>query len=171
MKWHLAGTWTQTWIHKAEVQTKKVHQRQAFVLSKRELTWKRIFHYIPPSRHPLLFTLGRCSAIQFSFWLCCGDSGNKEGHENCLSGSIDFCKSTSECLSLSLSSRKKKKIPTQGKIVPELIALFYQDKILGTRCKNLSLTKRKFADVVDVWHLLNTENKAAQEEKVWNFLC
>lgn len=65
----------------------------------------------------------------------------------------------------------QEKAPTKGKIVPDLTALVYRDKMLGTLCKNLSLTERKFADMVDVWHLLNTENKAAWEEKVWNFLC
>lgn len=56
---------------------------------------------------------------------------------------------------------KKKKKPTQGKIVPELTVLIYQDEILGTWCENLSLTKRKSADVVNVQYSLNTENKAA----------
>lgn len=55
----------------------------------------------------------------------------------------------------------QKKAPTEGKIVPEVTVLLYKGKTLGTLYKDLSPMKRKFADALDVWNLLNTENKSA----------
>lgn len=122
-----------------------------------------------PLSTPCCSLWGNCLTIPCSFWLRCCDRCHREGRENCLFGSTDVCKSTSECLSPNLSFQKK--TPTQDKIAPELTALVYQDELLGTRCKSISLTKGKFADVVNAWRLLNTENKAAQEKKIWNFPC
>lgn len=66
-----------------------------------------------------------------------------------MSGSVDFCKKHFRASSPSLPSQKKE-APTEGKIVPEITALMYQGKILGTLYRELSPIKRKSADVIDV---------------------
>lgn len=101
-----------------------------------------------------------------SFWLHCWESSSREGNKNCLCGSIDFCKSTSERLF------PLKKAPSEGKIVPELTMLVYQGKILGTLCKDLIPMKRTFAEMVDDWNLLLIQKtNLLRQKKVWDFLC
>lgn len=114
VKWHLAAHGhkhggTIRWRRRQ----KKVHRKEAFALREREWKCRKtncphgkvdciILH--PPPR-PLLFTLGNCLTILFT-WLHFYDHSRK-GREISLSGSIDSCKSISECLFSSLSSQKK----------------------------------------------------------------
>lgn len=95
------------------------------------------------------------------FYLDSCDRSSREGNENCFSGSTDFCKNTLENLFPSLPSQKKPQRKVKKKFFSEVTVLVHQRKVLGMLCKDLNPMERKLADVVDVWNLLNAENKSA----------